>query len=184
MKKLLCLMMIVLLVSSLSACTRYYADNQKYLDFARENEVMPDDADLGGYTGFHTLVYPYMGLDNYSLIACYDDEHYTAQKKKVQERYTFETEAQYDHIESNLLDPQFTLGEFEFCMLDVEKYNCHLPQAYFIGFNDRKNQIAFVYFADKSLDVVYSYEDILIDKCGWDTALLYTDEFVIFPTEE
>lgn len=179
MKKFVCFVIVISMILSLTACTKYSTDNEKYYDFAKNNGVMPVGADLGDYTCLHTLCYPYMGLDNYTLIVCYDEEEYQTEKEAVQERYIFEEDALYDHVEEHKLDPRFTLGEYEFCMLDAETYRCSSPEAYFIGFNDVKHKIAFVYYADRSLDVVYSYEEILIRECGWHTAIFNSEFRVI-----
>ncbi|MBK6089928.1 hypothetical protein [Ruminococcus difficilis] len=176
MKKIVCLAATMAVILCLTACRKYSTDKDKYLSFARENKVMPVEADLGDYTCFHTLCYPDMGLDNYTLIACYDNAQYQTEKGKVQERYIFETEALYDSVEQHQLESKFTLGEYEFFLLDAEEYGCHSPESYFIGFNDKKYQIAYVYYSDRSLDVVYSYEDILIDKCGWSIAVFRAED--------
>ena len=176
MKKIICFVMAIAMIFSLTACTKYSIDYEKYDSFAQNNIAMPVADDLGDYSCLHTLCYPDMGLDNYTLIACYDEESYQAEKSKVQEKYIYEADALYDHIESHQLDPQFTLGEYEFCLLDVEEYLCSSPESYFIGFNDEKHKIAYVYYADNSLDVVNSYEELLIDNCGWSIAVLFSEE--------
>lgn len=177
MKKIVCLAVTMAVILALTACTKYSTDKDKYLSFARENMVMPVEADLGDCACFHTLVYPDMGLDNYTVIACYDNAQYQSEKDKVQKRYVFETEALYDPLEKHQLEAKFTLGEYEFLLLDAGEYDCYSPEAYFIGFNDRKHKIAYVYFTDRSLDEVYSYEEILIDKCGWSIAVFRAEEF-------
>ncbi len=176
MKKLICLLMAVVLLLSLSGCSRNNTDIAVYEKFAAEDKIMPELEELGEYVSVKSLYHHGMMLffewEAYNLIVAYREEDYESAKANAQEKYTFETEditGEPGIWEDVSLSPSFTFEGYQMNLLKQgESYSDRFPKlAYFAGFNDETHKIAYVYFRDPDLDAVESLEGFLMDECGW-----------------
>lgn len=93
-------------------------------------------------------------------------------KKDVIGRYTFEEASVIDKTDKSIETVFFTDG-YQFRLLSVSKYrkseDDEFPEDfYLIGFNDERNQIAYIYFTDPDLDTIEDFSQFLSADCGWD----------------
>ncbi len=185
MKKLICLLMAVVLLLSLTGCSRNNTDIAIYEKIAAEDKNMPELSDLGDYISVNTLYHYGMIFiyewNAYNLIVEYREEDYKNAKANAQEKYTFETEALKgerkignDVWEDVSISPSFTFEGYQMNLLKQgELYSERFPKLmYFVGFNDETHKIAYVYFRDFDLDSVSSMEEVLTNFCGWMTMSL------------
>lgn len=153
-------------------------DEKTYSQMAEKDDIMPQNTELGNY---ESIRYKYHHIDGmltdsnaYTVIARYNDSEYKKQKRIILKSYNFRTtkvdNSLNDNPEQKMLEPSFNLGGFEFKLLS-ETYSdgWDFPKlVYMIGFNDKKNQIAFVKFKDFDIDYIYSYDTFLWQNCGWE----------------
>ena len=185
MKKLICLLMAVVLLLSLTGCSRNNTDIAIYEKIAAEDKNMPELSDLGDYISVNTLYHYGMIFiyewSAYNLIVEYREEDYKNAKAAAQEKYTFETEELkgkrsigYDAWQDVSLSPSFTFEGYQMNLLKQgELYSERFPKLmYYVGFNDETHKIAYVFFRDFDLDSVSSMEEVLTNFCGWMTMSL------------
>jgi len=105
--------------------------------------------------------------DAYIITAEYDSDIYFKEKELLHEKYIFETGNVTDHA-GNELSSEFTCYEYEFRLLDVEAYEMLYPKEIILtGCSDSDHKITYIYFNDRDLDVITSFETFLSDYCGW-----------------
>ena len=63
----------------------------------------------------------------------------------------------------------FQYDSFAFNVLDVNKYDLTYPKKLvFVGFSDKKQEIAYVYYYNFDLDFIdTSFGEFLKEECGW-----------------
>ncbi len=114
----------------------------------------------------------YMGIwesKAYTMIVEYNEETYKKQKATLYESYEklcdwTNTDDENDYPLEKKETIPFEFKEFFFVM-----YSDDYPHnIYFIGTNDKTNQIAYIYFYDHDLDYIgKSYSEFLDENCGW-----------------
>ena len=108
--------------------------------------------------------------DAYILKATYSKDVFDSQKDIIMDNYSFQ-ETVIDYGKETIeKDASFTFDGFRFQMLSLKEYNLYYPkQIVFIGFSEKTNEIAFVFFNDIDLDCISdSFEEFLVEECGWE----------------
>ena len=182
MKKIISLILALCLILTLSGCfsqSKFSQNPEKYDAFAQKDDVMPATDEVED----SFAVYPFYHHDgfifewnSYTLIAQYDAETYEKKIGEINDSYVFEEEVLQDHTKEHKLNPEFSVGDYRFRLLDVETYSCFFPESYFIGMNDTEHKIAYIYFDDYDLDVVESFPSLLTKYCGWNYTLNHSNE--------
>lgn len=168
MKKLVLVMIGLIVILTVSGCSKYIndTDNEIYDKMAAENEVMPGLNEIGSYLELYTnkntynYLAPIFKSETYTLIAKYDADEYEKQKSSIDKNYSFDT---------SLLnpEPEFDLDGFRFGLL-CDKYIDYPHTLYFIGFNDNDKAISYIYFYDQDLDVIdQPYDQFLREYSDW-----------------
>lgn len=136
-------------------------------------DLVPDISDFGNYKKIdfkyfekHKMIFR---SEAYTLVADYNKNTYSKAKTGFYKSYTFyNTPIKNDPYVSDIkLYPSFYIDGFKFKVVrgDDEFFPKHI---YFLGFNDKENKIAFIYYRDTELDYIESFEDHIGNECGWD----------------
>lgn len=114
----------------------------------------------------------YMGVfesEAYTMIVKYNKETYEKQKATLYEPFEkicdwTNTDDENDYPLEKKVTTPFDFKGFSFVM-----YSDEYPKIiYFVGTNDKTNQIAYIYFSDHDLDEISRPYSVFIDEnCGW-----------------
>ncbi|MBQ6153941.1 MAG: hypothetical protein IJJ15_09355 [Ruminococcus sp.] len=177
MKRIIALLLILCLSLTLSGCmTDNNQSEEKYNAFAQNDNVMPSTDEINGCLAYYPFCHYesiFLGIDyhSYILIVQYDKGQYDVEKTRVRIHYYYEGDVLQDHVKEHDLFPVFSVGDYEFRLLDVDQYQCNFPESYYIGTNDSENKIAYIYLDDYDLDVVESFPSLLYKECAWEYVL-------------
>lgn len=143
-----------------------------YKELCVEHEVLPELNELGEYSDikfrhFHQN-YAIFCSDSYTLKVIYDDENYELQKNLLDTTYMFQSEPIENDI-NEYFDPYFTYDGFDFRILSLRNYSkmVYPKSLYFIGTDDTTNTIAYLYFEDKDIDSLISFEKLMESYVNW-----------------
>ena len=122
---------------------------EKYNAFAQNDNVMPSTDEIDGCLAYYPFCHYesiFLGIDyhSYILIVQYDKGQYDVEKTRVRIHYYYEGDVLQDHVKEHDLFPVFSVGDYEFRLLDVDQYQCNFPESYYIGTNDSENKIAYI----------------------------------------
>lgn len=105
--------------------------------------------------------------ESYTLTAEYNSDTYFSERELLNEKYIFETGNVTD-CTGNELSSEFTCYGYKFYLLDAKAYDMLYPkEIVLIGCSDSEHKITYIYFMDKDLDVITSFESFLMNYCGW-----------------
>lgn len=149
----------------------YYSTKSKYYESATSEHLLPAVGTLPEYKSVKYKYYEnwFLAFSSkaYSMIVKYDEETYENQKKVIYEPYENINEYEFSNEEQNIvkrnLEP-INVDRFSF-----EMYSEWYPKCiYFIGTNDKTNEIAYIYFEDTDLDdISMPYSMFINTYCGW-----------------
>lgn len=150
-----------------STSSFFYKQQSQY-----EYNILPTVDSLPEYKSVkYKYFHDYMGVfesEAYTLIVKYDEETYEKQKstlyKPFEELCDWTNTDEYDYPLEKKETKPFNFKDFSFVM-----YSDDYPHyIYFIGTNDKTNQIAYIYFLDHDLDEISRPYSVFIDEsCGW-----------------
>lgn len=160
-------------IFELCGCSIMKTDMDTYSKMAVENDVMPTVNELGKYEDLKIKNYSHNMLffnsEAYTVIAKYDDKEFEKQKAGIESNYKFSKDIIEFDVSDSKLKPEFTLDGFEFRVLSEAYSEYGFPKdMYFIGINEDERKIAYIYFHDFDLDYIDSFEEFLIEDCGWE----------------
>ncbi len=144
---------------------------EKYNDIVESVDVLPELDELGNYDDlyfkhFHDRMLFWLS-DAYTLKVSYDNQNYNKEKELLSQKFIYQTDT-LKYIE-NEKEPHFQYDGFEFNVLDVNEYDLMYPKKLvFVGFSDKKQEIAYVYYYNFDLDSINtSFGEFLKGECGW-----------------
>ncbi len=148
-----------------------YSTNPKHYKEVAQEHILPNIEDLPRHKSVKYKYYQKNFLiffsSAYSMIVKYDEDTYNNQKAILYEPYEnineMETSNETDNPIQRNNEP-IIVDEFSF-----EMYSEWYPHCiYFIGTNDKTNQIAYIYFEDMDLDTIdLPYSWFIELYCGW-----------------
>lgn len=150
----------------------YYSTNSKHYESATKEYTLPAVDTLPEYKSVKYKYYEdwFLAFSSkaYSMIVKYDENTYKNQKEILYEPY--ENINEFEIVNSET-DHQITRN-FEPIIVDdftFEMYSEWYPKCiYFIGVNDKTNEIAYIYFEDTDLDEInMPYSMFINSYCGW-----------------
>lgn len=102
---------------------------------------------------------------SYVLVAEYEGREYEAQKRAMEERYTWCTEENEAFLEGDMTEFQYTMDDFLIRAVDGGWYP---HEMLFVGCSDSRQEIAIVYYYDQDLDYIDDSLGKFIDEnTGW-----------------
>lgn len=102
------------------------------------------------------------------LICRYTPEEYEIQKARLDEAYTFQTEAIMLYDSS--CEPMTEIDGYQFRMLSTEAYKESLDypkSVILIGYSDEAREIAYIAYYNFDLDYISSLDTFIVEECGW-----------------
>lgn len=149
----------------------YYSTNKKHYESATSEYLLPAIDTLPEHKSVKYKYYEdwFLAFSSraYSMIVKYDEETYENQKKIIYEPYENINECEFSNDEQNIVkrnNESINVDGFSF-----EMYSENYPKCiYFIGTNDKTNEIAYIYFEDTDLDdISMPYSWFIETYCGW-----------------
>ena len=144
---------------------------EKYRNALESVDILPEIDELGEYDDlyfkyFHDRMLFWIS-DAYTLKVSYDNQNYNREKELLSQKFVFQTDS-LKYID-NEKEPYFQHDGFEFNVLDVNEYDLMYPKKLvFVGFSDKKQEIAYVYYYNFDLDAINtSFGEFLENECGW-----------------
>ena len=154
---------------NLNGITTYKEED--YVRLADSTDFLPDIDyfDSASDIDFFRFRKSFLGFSSeaYILTAEYNSDIYFYEKELLNEKYVFETDNVIDYT-GNELSSEFTCYGYKFHLLDAKAYDMLYPkEIVLIGCSDSEHKVTYIYFMDKDLDAITSFESFLINYCGW-----------------
>ncbi|MGX8794811.1 hypothetical protein ACR6HW_01775 [Fusibacter sp. JL298sf-3] len=168
MKKGLLIIIGVILIMSVTGCTKTNSNIEDYLQTGTEidshsKSVMPILENLEDYNTLEYLHTRKSSLifesNSFVLVVQYDDETYLQEKEKLAKEYLFldhVVKSNFDATKYVIPENQFSINTYVFNVVDEDKSAVtDYPKSFgIIGTSDDKKSIAYLYFYDPDLDSI------------------------------
>ena len=134
-------------------------DDRYYFETEIETDSYGDFEDIACYSYLSTGIFQ---QHSFVTVVKYSKEHFENEVKSINTSKVFYEEAIFDEDPI----PVFSYDGFDF-RLENNDSGYYPKQMDFIGINEERKEIAYVYFEDMDLDGVRSFEDLMDVYVGW-----------------
>lgn len=146
----------------------------RYAELYEVSELLPElDAVVRSERStyyYYRAIYSIFECETHTVISKYGAEDYVDQLARINDSYTFRTEAIVDDEYTCL--PYADIDGFHFRVIDdpegARLYDSYPKKVLIVGTNDETSEIAYIHFYDFDLDYIPSLEDFILEDCGWE----------------
>ena len=151
---------------------------EKYDEVQLYSNLLPSLSEIGDTTAvtyyrferFYAIFYSESDV----LFCEYDEAEYQIQKAEVEEKYVFEDKIEVcdEDYAQYVCYPYAEIDGYLFRRIaddpDDDTYDAYPKSFGIIGTNDETHEIVYIYFNDFDLDYISSFDEFILDDCGWE----------------